>query len=200
MARPLRLEQAGARYHLTARGNERRAIFRDEADRQHFVGLLAGLPERFGTRLHAYVLMPNHYHLLLETPEANLSRAGQWLNVSYSVWFNRRHTRSGHLFQGRFQSVVVSREEWALGLSRYIHLNPVRIGRLGLGKSERQRSRAGLAPAPNAATVRERMTVLRSYRWSSYWAYLGIAARPAWLECDEILGLGGGPKAEQRRR
>src|SRR2546428_1322216 len=181
MARPLRVERAGGWYHVTARGNERKAIYRDEPDRRHFCELLAEMTGRFRLRLHAFVLMDNHYHLLLELRQANLSRALQWLNVSYSVWFNRRHRRSGHLFQGRFKSVVVSREEWALGLSRYIHLNPVRIGRLGLGKSERQRSRAGLAPAPNAATVRERMTVLRSYRWSSYGAYLGIAARPAWL-------------------
>src|SRR5438034_9970909 len=107
MARPLRWERPGARYQVTARGNERRAIFRNDADRQHFISLLAQLPERFGTCLHAYVLMPNHYHLLLETPEANLSRVGQWLNVSYSVWFNRRHQRSGHLFQGRYGAIII---------------------------------------------------------------------------------------------
>ena len=84
MARPLRIEIPGGCYHVTARGNERRNIFRDEADRRHFVELLAELPERFGTVLHAYVVMPNHFHLVLETPAANLSRTGQWLNVSYS--------------------------------------------------------------------------------------------------------------------
>ena len=93
MARPPRIEIPDGRYHLTARGNERRAIFRDDRDREHFLDLLAELPERFGTLLHGFVLMPNHYHLLLQTPEANLSRTGQWLNVSYSVWFNRRHQR-----------------------------------------------------------------------------------------------------------
>jgi REP element-mobilizing transposase RayT len=107
MARPLRIQRAGGRYHVTARGNERRAIFRDARDRRHFLELLRELPERFGTRLHGWVLMDNHFHLLLETREANLSRTGQWLNVAYSVWFNRRHQRSGHLFQGRFGAVLV---------------------------------------------------------------------------------------------
>ena len=92
---------------MTARGNERRAIWRDESDRTHFLELLGELTERFGLRVHAYVLMDNHFHLLPETPEANLSRAMQWLNVSYSVWFNRRHDRVGHLFQGRSKAVVV---------------------------------------------------------------------------------------------
>ena len=92
---------------MTARGNERRAIYREESDRAHFLGLLGELTERFGLRVHAYVLMDNHFHLLLETPEANLSRTVQWLNVSYSVRFNRRHDRVGHLFQGRFKAVVL---------------------------------------------------------------------------------------------
>src|SRR5436190_585375 len=123
MARPLRIEIPGGRYHLSARGNERRPIFRDERDRKHFLELLADLPERFGTRLHAYVLMPNHFHLLLETPEANLSRAGQWLNVSYSVWFNRRYQRSGHLFQGRFAAVIIQDDAGFQEVGRYVHLN-----------------------------------------------------------------------------
>ncbi|MBU6402161.1 MAG: transposase, partial [Verrucomicrobia bacterium] len=107
MARPLRIELAGGRYHVTARGNERRNIFRTDRDRTHFLELVAELPDRFGGRLHAYAMMPNHYHLLLETPEPNLSRAIQWLNVSYSVWFNRRYDRSGHLFAGRFHAVLI---------------------------------------------------------------------------------------------
>ena len=106
MARPLRIERPGGWYHLTARGNERRPIFRDARDRKHFCQLLAEVVSRFQVRLHGYVLMVNHYHLILELREANLSRAAQWLNLSYSVWFNRRHQRSGHLFQGRFKSVA----------------------------------------------------------------------------------------------
>src|SRR5437667_12743342 len=115
MARPLRIERPGGWYHLTARGNERRPLFRDDRDRQHFCQLLAEMVDRFHKRQR----------------EANLSRVAQWLNLSYSVWLNRRHGRSGHLFQGRFKSVIVSREEWGLALSRYVHLNPVRVGALG---------------------------------------------------------------------
>ena len=100
MARPLRIERPGDWYHLTSRGNERRPIFRDDRDRQHFCQLLAEMVDRFRVRLHGYVLMDNHYHLILELREANQSRAAQGLNLSYSVWFNRRHGRSGHLFQG----------------------------------------------------------------------------------------------------
>src|SRR6266536_3633889 len=127
MARPLRIDRAGGWYHVTARGNEQKRIYRDDHDREHFLELIAEMVVRFHLRVHCFVLMDNHYHLVVELTEANLSRAVQWLNVSYSVWFNRRHPRSGHLFQGRFKSVAVSGEEWALELSRYVHLNPVRM-------------------------------------------------------------------------
>ena len=110
MARAPRIQRPGARYHMTAHGSERRAIYRDESDRAHFLELLGELTERFGLRVHAYVLMDNHFHLLVETPEANLSRAMQWLNVSYSVWLNRRHDRVGRMFQGRFKAVLVEDE------------------------------------------------------------------------------------------
>src|SRR5438132_10075420 len=135
MARPLRINLAGLWYHVTARGNEQTAIYRDERDRVHFLGLFARWQERFGVRLHAYVLMDNHYHFLLETSEANLSRAMQWLNVSYTVWFNRRRRRVGHLLQGRFKAVVVEREGWGLSLSRYSTLGRL-IGGLVLGSTE----------------------------------------------------------------
>jgi len=200
MARPLRIEKEGGWYHVTARGNERKPIYRDDRDRQHFLEIIEEMVGRFRVRLHSFVLMDNHYHLFLELTEANLSRAAQWLNVSYSVWFNRRHRRSGHLFQGRFKSVAVSPEEWALALSRYLHLNPIRMKRLGLGKQERQAQRVGLSPAPSAARVRERMALLRQYRWSSYRAYAGFCRPPTWLACETVLDLGGGRKSEQRRR
>ena len=118
MARALRIERPGGRYHITARGNERNSIYRDDSDRTHFLELLAETTERFALRIHAYVLMENHFHLLLETPEANLSRSLQWLNVSYSVWFIRRHQRAGHLFQGRFHSIAAGGEprSFPLGL------------------------------------------------------------------------------------
>lgn len=198
MARPLRIEQPGGWYHCTARGNEQRPIFREDRDRQHFCERLAETVERFRLVLHAYVLMPNHYHLLLETPEPNLSRAMQWLNVSYSVWFNRRYQRNGHLFQGRFKAIVVSRDEWGLALSRYLHLNPVRVERLELGKAARQCQRVGASERPEVAVVRERLALLRAYRWSSYLAYIGSAKPPPWLECATVLALGGGPSADRR--
>src|SRR5437016_4914811 len=141
MARPPRIICPGAWYHITARGNERRDIFRDDRDRIHFLENVAEMTWRFDARLHAYVLMGNHYHLLLEPRQLNLSQAVQWLNVSYSVWFNRRHGRSGHLFQGRFKSVVVEPAAWGLRLSAYIHLNPARVGALKLGKRDQQRAR-----------------------------------------------------------
>jgi REP-associated tyrosine transposase len=118
MARALRIERPGGWYHVTARGNERKSIYLDEADRRHFCQLLSQAVASFGLTLHAYVLMDNHYHLMLELAEANLGRAMQWLGVSYSVWFNRRHQRSGHLFQGRYKAIVVEPLGWGLELSR----------------------------------------------------------------------------------
>jgi REP element-mobilizing transposase RayT len=126
MARPIRVEFAGAVYHVMARGNERREIFRDDTDRQRFVRTMGEMAERFGVLVHVYCLMPNHYHLLVETPRANLSRALGWLQVTYTVRFNRRWKRSGHLFQGRFKAQVVDVEGYARSLVRYVHLNPVR--------------------------------------------------------------------------
>ena len=191
MARPLRIERIGCWYHLTARGNERRDIFRDDKDRRHFLELLEEVVSMFAVRLHAYVLMSNHYHLLVEITEANLSRAIHWLNVSYTVWFNRRHGRRGHLLQGRFKSVVVEPAEWGLEVSRYIHLNPSRLRRLGLGKRELQRSRSVGVERVEGEQVQERIRTLRGYPWSSYRAYIGSAKRPAWLTVEVVLRLAG---------
>jgi putative transposase len=199
VARPLRIEHPGGWYHLTARGNERRAIFRDDRDRAHFLELLEEMVGRFGLRLHCFVLMDNHYHLIAELRRANLSLAMQWLNVSYSVWFNRRHDRVGHLFQGRFKSVLFSAPASALELSRYVHLNPARVGDLGLGKNQRAASRAG-APPPDPQQVGQRLEMLRRYRWSSYRAYIGSGPCPAWLECGEVLGRQRGSRTRQRER
>ena len=204
MARPLRIERAGAWYHITARGNERKSIYRHQKDYLHFCELLGEAVERFRWHLHGYVLMPNHYHLLLETSEANLSASMQWLSVSYSVWFNLRHQRSGHLFQGRFKSIVVDPVGWGLALSRYVHLNPVRISRLGLDKSARAAAHSVAAPAPDPMMVRERIAALRQFPWSSYRAYVGLAQPPPWLQTARVLELAGrsdvgGQKAAYRR-
>ena len=201
MARPLRMERVGGWYHVTARGNERREIVYKDSDRQHFLQLVPGLVEMFRVRLHAYVLMPNHYHLLLEIQAPNLSEAMQWLNVSYSVWFNRRHGRSGHLFEGRFKSVLVERESWGLEVSRYVHLNPVRLRRLGLGKSERGPSRAVGVERLEPEQIRQRVQTLRRYPWSSYRAYIGGGKVPSWLTTSEVLALGGkGRQAGEKYR
>jgi REP element-mobilizing transposase RayT len=133
MARPLRIERPGGRFHVTARGNERKAIYRRDSDRFHFLELLSEATERFAIRIHAYVLMDNHFHLLVETPQANLSRAVQWLNVSYSIWFNRRHQRVGHLFQGRFKSLVIEDDAGWAGGRALPSPQPGAPGRLGTG-------------------------------------------------------------------
>jgi len=185
---------------VTARGNERKAIFRDAADRERFLKLLEESVERFGVVLHAYVLMDNHYHLLVETPQANLSDAMQWLGVSYTGWFNRRHRRVGHLFQGRFTAILLEASA-AVEVSRYVHLNPVRVRGLGLDKTAQRRSRQGLVDKPDAVLVRERMGRLRQHRWSSYRAYAGLTETPPWLATREVLEmLGRGSQAERQRR
>ena len=200
MARPIRIEVAWGWYHVTARGNERRRIFADEKDRLQFIELLEEGTERFGLRPHAYVLMDNHYHLLVETPQTNLSQAMQWLGVSYTMWFNRRHGRVGHLFQGRFKAMILEPETAAVEVSRYLHLNPVRVGRLGLGKTAQRRLALGMMDKPDAKLVAERLEQLRRYPWSSYRAYVGRSKRPGWLVTRTVLGMmGGRGLAEQQR-
>jgi len=200
MARPLRFEQAGGWYHITSRGNERRAIFRDDRDRLHWCETVGRMVEQFHVAVHAYVLMGNHYHLLLELQELNLSEALQWLNVSYAAWFNRRHQRVGHLFQGRFKSIVVEPEGWGWELTRYIHLNPVRTARLGLGKDQRQADRLGVGEKPLRSQVQERLEVLRGYRWSSYRAYIGTSKAAPWLTAGRVLSMGRSPQGQARAR
>ena len=190
MARPLRVDVPGGWYHVTARGNERKAVFRDDEDRRRFLERLEEFAERFEVVVHGYVLMDNHYHLLVETPRANLSAAMQWLGGSYTSAFNRRHRRAGHLFQGRFRAVLLD-EASVAEVSRYVHLNPVRLRALGLDKTEQQRSRRGVGPKPDAPLVRERLQRLRQYRWSSYRAYVGTTRRPGWLTTQRVLQLLG---------
>jgi putative transposase len=164
MARPLRIEYPGAVYHLTARGNARQPIFRDPADRHQFLRTLAHVVDRYGWRAHAYCLMTNHYHLLIETPQPTLARGMRQLNGVYTQAFNRRHGRSGHLFQGRYHAVVVEKEAHLLELCRYVVLNPVRV------KSCRT---AG------------------AWRWSSYRATAGLTAAPGFLTVAWVLAQFG---------
>ena len=157
MARVPRIHIPGAWYHVTARGNERRSIFRGEGDYAQMVSLLEESVARFGLRLHGYVLMENHYHLMVESPEGNLSRAMQWLNVSYSIWFNLRHRRVGHLFQVRFKAIIVDPRQWGLVLSRYVHLNPLRTRRHSLSNPHRERVSTGKSKGATAAELARRM-------------------------------------------
>jgi putative transposase len=127
MARPLRIEFEGAIYHVTARGNERGKIFFSKRDYEKFKEYLTAAKEKYGFILHAYVLMTNHYHLILETPEKNLSKIMHFINSSYTTYTNVKRKRSGHLFQGRYKAILVDKDNYLLELSRYIHLNPVRV-------------------------------------------------------------------------
>jgi len=162
MARPLRLEFPCALFHLTARGNAQQAIFLDDGDRQHFLRLLGREVQQQQWRCYLYCLMGNHYHLLIETPEPNLSRGLKRLHGTYTQWFNRRHQRVGHLLQGRFKSLLVEKERDLLELCRDVVLNPVRAG-----------------------MVRE----VGEWNWSSDRATAGLQEAPDWLDVPAVLSL-----------
>ncbi len=182
MARPLRIEFEGALYHLLARGNARQPIFVTDADRERFVVLLTESAQRFNITVHAFVLMGNHFHLLAQTRAANLSRWMHWLMVAYSIYFNRRHRRSGHLLQGRYKSLLVESGAYLLGVSRYLHLNPVRGAALGQGTPVQRRQR------------------LRKFRWSSYPGYAGLGRAFPFVDEELVLGELGGPRRGRHLR
>ena len=186
MARPLRINIEDGWYHVFGRGNERREIYSERRDREHFLELLAEMHERYRLVIHAYALLDNHYHSIVQTPDANLSQAMQWLHGSYSTWFNVKHDRVGPLFQGRFRAVPVENSTWAYALSFYVHLNPLRIAGLGLDGQGRILEGKGFKK-PSREQVAARLKRLRLYPWSSYRAYAGYAQAPEWLNCDELL-------------
>ena len=169
MARPLRIQYPGAFYHVTTRGNERKDVFKNKKDRERFLSYLESATERYFARVHVFCLMGNHYHLLLETPEGNLSQIMRHLNGAYTTYFNIKRQRSGHLFQGRFKAILVDADEYATELSRYIHLNPVR---------------AEMVDNP------------ADYPWSSYQYYVGQKRSPKWLVTDFILGYFGRSRSD----
>lgn len=160
MGRPLRIQYPGAWYHITSRGNEKKPIFKSRRDREKFLSYLKTANERYGAIIHVYCLMNNHYHLLLETPNPNLSQILHHINGAYTNYFNAKRHRSGHLFQGRYRAIVVEKDSYCQELSRYIHLNPVR---------------AGLVEEP------------LKYPWTSYPYYIGIKSKPSWLKTDTVL-------------
>lgn len=164
MARPLRLEYAGAIYHVFSRGNRREPIYLDDQDFGGFVDLLGEVCARFNWVVHAYCLMTNHYHLLVETPDANLSRGMRQLNGEHTQRFNRRHRRVGHVFQGRYKAILVQRGSYLLELTRYVVLNPVKAGMVG---------------DPG------------EWAWSSYNAQVAREPAPEWLDVEWLLGQFG---------
>jgi REP element-mobilizing transposase RayT len=173
MARPLRVEYPGACYHVVNRGNRRNQVFFSDSDYKLFLKKLAEYIELYEIELFAYCLMPNHYHLFLRTTHANLGRFMQAFNTSYTISMNRKHGESGHLFQGRYKAQLIETELYKNVLSRYIHLNPIKI------KSLRNKL------LPN---LKKRLC---DYKWSSFRFYLGIAQRPEWLNRSYILSSWG---------
>jgi len=162
MSRPIRIEFPDALYHVTARGDRREDIFEDDQDRQTFLATLEQVITRFNWTCYAWCLMGNHYHLLIQTPDGNLSKGMRQLNGVYTQASNRRHLRVGHLFQGRFKAILVDSDAYLLELARYVVLNPVR---------------AGMVKKP------------ADWAWSSYRASVGLEQAPAWLAEDGLLAM-----------
>jgi len=173
MARPLRIEFDGAYYHVTSRGDERKEIFRTVADRQRFMEYLSSATTRYGAVIHCYCMMGNHYHLLLQTPHGNLSQIMRHINGAYTTYYNVKRHHAGHLFQGRYKAIVVEADQYALELSRYVHLNPVR---------------SGMVASPE------------DYRWSSYSSYAGIEQPPPWLDPNFVLEMFGTDSLVRQQR
>lgn len=180
MARALRILIPGGYYHVTCRGNERKAIFRDDSDRADFLEKLRGSLAIYQVELHAYVLMSNHFHLMVATPRGNLSEFMRHFNISYTVAYNRRHKRVGHLYQGRYKAILIDKDSYLLELSRYVHLNPVRI-----------RSHQG-------KEIKEQIRELEKYRWSSLDGYLDLKKKQSWVSYDSVLGQIGESRKKYR--
>ncbi len=178
MPRQLRLQYEGAIYHLLSRGDRREVIFRDSTDRRRFLAALEAACAKTAWQVHAFCLMSNHFHLVIETPRPNLVSGMKWLLGTYTMRFNRRHQLSGHLFAGRYKSLLVDEQspDYLRAVCDYVHLNP---------------ARAGLIPPAQP---------LEDFPWSSYPAYLRPALRPDWLRCDRLLGEHGLVKESRRSR
>lgn len=180
MARPLRIQYPGAVYHVTSRGNDRKEIFRSTEDKQEFLRILSSSLHIYKVKLHSYVLMENHFHLLIETPLGNLGEFMRHFNISYTGFYNRKYKRSGHLYQGRYKSILVDKDEYLSIVSRYIHLNPVRIKSV--------KTKAG----------EEKFKYLKEYRWSSLAGYIGNR-KDKMVDYGLVLSGYGGDTARGRR-
>ena len=181
MARPLRIQYENAYYHVTCRGNAGQAIFSNDADRTTFLDLLERSSDIYQTEILAYVLMSNHFHLFVKTPLGNLQEFMRHFNISYTSYYNWKHGRGGHLYQGRYKSFLVDADNYLQEVSRYIHLNPIRV---------KLKSRMDLD---------EKRRYLRDYRWSSYGGYLLQNRRRGFLRVEEVLAYFGGDTAKGRR-
>lgn len=181
MARPLRIEYPGAWYHFTSRGNERNRIFKDDVDRKEFLSILKDSLEKYMVLLHGYVLMENHFHFILHTPSGNLNRFAQRFNTAYTVYYNRRHKRSGHLYQGRYKAILVEKESYLLALSRYIHLNPVKIKKI------------------KKLPISGQIDCLRNLKWSSNRGYGLLRYRDDFMCYNDVLEYTGGDNKYGRK-
>jgi len=173
MARALRIKFPGAFYHITSRGNERRDIFFDDKDRSKFLKLLERSVDIYQVNLYAYILMKNHFHLLIQTPLGNLSELMRHFNICYTGWFNFRHNRSGHLYQGRYKSFLIDVDNYLLEVSRYLHLNIVRIYSL------------------RSTDLEEKVKRLEGYEWSSLPGYINEKKTEKFVNYDLVLSMAG---------
>jgi len=173
MARALRIQYPGAYYHVTCRGNDRKRIFGDDKDRNEFLKLLENSLDVYRVNLYSYVLMSNHFHFLIQTPAGNLSEFMRHFNVCYTGYYNYRHSRSGHLYQGRYKSFLVDVDNYLLEVSRYLHLNVVRVYNL------------------KTASLDEKINLLESYKWSSLPGYISKNKIEKFVKYDLILSLSG---------
>jgi REP element-mobilizing transposase RayT len=181
MARPLRIQYEGAVYHITCRGNEQKEIFKDNEDRQRMLQVLIQSLKTYHIKLYSYVFMNNHIHLLIETPMGNLSEFMRQFNITYTGYYNRRHKRAGHLYQGRYKSILVDKAAYLTILSRYIHLNPVRVA------------------AVKKKSHKEKVKHLLKYPWSSLQGYIKRDKRESFIDYGMVLEEYGGDTDRARR-
>ena len=181
MARPLRIQYENAYYHVTCRGNARQGVFTNDQDRSAFLDLLNRSRQIYQVQVLAYVLMRNHFHLVVKTPLGNLKEFMRHFNICYTSYFNRRHKRVGHLHQGRYKAFLIDADSYLQEVTRYVHLNPIRVK----GKAD--------------LFVKEKKRELERYSWSSYVYYVGRRKRDSFVAGEEILGYFGGNTSRGRR-
>lgn len=180
MARALRIQFEGALYHITCRGNEKRDIFKDDPDRFRFLDTLELSLNNYQVLIYCYILMQNHYHLLVETPHGNVSEFMRYFNITYTSYYNKRHNRVGHLYQGRYKSILVDKDNYLTILSRYIHLNPIRVEQL-MGRPAKEKQR-----------------YLKQYPWSSLPGYIDENKKSPRIDYTLILEEYGGDNPDGR--